>query len=828
MSLAISPAKRPRRLRRALVLGLAASLVGITAPSAASAATPDLTYIGEVQGSIDDDQTNFTSPLLGEEVYVQGIVTQETLDGSGAHGFFLQESSDATDDDPNSSDGIYVYNSSYTDLRTAWDSPAEEEYGDRWDVTVGDEIIVRAEVKSYYGNTQFTGGTAFVWDVVDHHEAPLSQVDTVEAAPPNDADDAKRYFHRRLGMQMTVATGSTVVAGRDVYGNDGEVWAVNGDHPVAQRNDYSARVFRDAHPLDNDSEQTFDDANGYRFLIGSQGVKAAANDETAMIAPAKTFDVVNTDATGGTYYGYGKYSINVAENLDLTSSRQPADNNPITPAGDGEAAVSAYNVENLYDLRDNPNSDCDFEGNPGCDDGESTITPPFDYVPGSVEEYESRLERMADQITTDLHSPAVIMVQETEGQDVCSVNPDYDPANPGTTERLLCDLDNTGDDNEYSDGAPDSLQELALVIAEREGADYAATFDVDARDLRGISTAYLYRTDRVSLPEANGDDPLLGSNVTIDYDGTDLDYNSEVANPKALNAALPDRVLDECTSSGVKACNGSNVYPRAAQVGKFRLWNGPVGESDFSDVTLVNNHFSSGPDRRVFHRIEQATYGNAIAETALNADADRNVVFGGDLNVFPRDDDPFPEGTHIIDDWYGPSDQLSTLYDGPLDNLYDSALATTPEDAYTYTYQGQAQTLDHMWVSPALSERINDFSIAHINADYPADATHVGEDPAFGRWGVSDHDPAVATVDLGSAMNGPGDLVDLLDSLYAAGDLTDHQHDWLTKKVEQAEDHPFRYYHIKAKVRMWMLLNRMEFDTGRTIIDAVNSVNSAR
>ena len=90
-------------------------------------------------------------------------------------------------------------------------------------------------------------------------------------------------------------------------------------------------------------------------------------------------------------------------------------------AGDrsDDYSVGDYNVENLYDFRDDPNDGCDFVG--GANTGCPGVSPPFDYVPASQEAYEQRLVDMADQITADLHSPDILLTQEGEDQDICSV-----------------------------------------------------------------------------------------------------------------------------------------------------------------------------------------------------------------------------------------------------------------------------------------------------------------------------------------------------------------------------------------------------------------------
>jgi hypothetical protein len=70
-------------------------------------------------------------------------------------------------------------------------------------------------------------------------------------------------------------------------------------------------------------------------------------------------------------------------------------------------------------------------------------------------------------------------------------------------------------------------------------------------------------------------------------------------------------------------------------------------------------------------------------------------------------------------------------------NLHDRLLEEAPATAYTYVYQGQAQTIDQIFVSPALRECVVGVRPAHVNADWPADW------PGDGPRGASDHDPLV-------------------------------------------------------------------------------------
>jgi hypothetical protein len=302
------------------------------------------------------------------------------------------------------------------------------------------------------------------------------------------------------------------------------------------------------------------------------------------------------------------------------------------------------------------------------------------------------------------------MVQEAEDQDICSV----------ANGALVCGTTNN------ADGKPDTLQELALAIAKAGGPAYDAAFDRTGADARGIVSGFLYRTDRLSLAPATPGDPILGTAPAITYRAPGLPSNADVQNPKGFNATLPS---DVDTSTGV---DGSNVYTRAAQVAKFFVKASP-GSSEGYFVWAVSNHFSSGPDSRVGQRTEQAAYGAAIVQAIEASDPNARVVFGGDLNVYPRPDDPIARS-----DTDTPSDQLGALYRAGLHNLWDDLVAADPASAYSYVFEGQAQTLDNLFVNPDFYGDFVDMHATHVNADYPAGFT------GDGARGASDHDPQVA------------------------------------------------------------------------------------
>jgi len=662
--------------------------------------------IGTVNGVVLDTDNGIThvSPYVGQTVTIQGVIYEKTLqaisNSSNTYkGFYIQNTSATADGNPRTSDGLFVFMSTSSTIN----GPSGP-----YTPMVGDEIVLSGKVSEYFNMTELVGPLtvkAIVRTGVDIE----AEIPPVVADPQAGLADANRYWERLQGMRVQVPQNSIVLGGRNVFNPaDAEIWVASPDSTIALRTDpYTRRAFRDAHPLDDNYDATNWDGNGYRILMGSLGIKGAAGNAQALIDPARTFDTVTNSPSGGLNYTFSKYRIEITTQPVLDDGPNPTSNHPPQAFNRGaEYSIADYNLENLYDYRDNPFSGCDFTGNSGCpkvDPFLAAINPPYDYVPASDAAYQARLNDIANQIINDLHGPDILMVQEVENQDICTV----------TDGALTCGA------ADNADGKPDVLQELALKIATLGGPSYDAAFDRNSSDLRGIAPSFMYRTDRVVLLPPDGD-PVLGMSPAIgSY--TPVPYDNDVSNPKTLNAVY----------TGTGACETSWVFPRAPDIGLFRIYNVSVGTGNYRDVYVINNHFKSGPDTCVAHRTEQARYNAALVAYIQAANPNARIVLGGDLNVYPRPDDIA----------LGASDQLGSLYDPSLGlkNLWEVELAQAPEAAYSYVYLGMAQTLDQMFVSQPMLAELQQVHVAHINSDFAADY------PDDVARGTSDHDPSVAT-----------------------------------------------------------------------------------
>ena len=333
--------------------------------------------VSDVQGAVTDlvDGPTFRSPLAPESgngtssttYFVRGVITQKTLArtsaGASQNGFFLQDTLARSDNDPNTSDGVFVFMGGFTSLIGG--------YVPR----IGDEVIIQSRVSEFFDMTELSSAS------LEQLVNPMLDVDVVapafDASPPDDLEAAGRYWERREGMRGRVPAGALVTGGRDVFAStaDSEVWLVRGDSAVAQRsNPYARRAFRDAHPLDN-QPGLVDDGNGYRILLGPLGVKATAGDNLALLLPARVVDSLGTAVVGGVDFSFDKYRINPAQEPVLTPGVDPSLNAP--PAAfdrSGAYSIANFNVENLYDYRDDPFDGCDFTGTASC----PGVAPPID------------------------------------------------------------------------------------------------------------------------------------------------------------------------------------------------------------------------------------------------------------------------------------------------------------------------------------------------------------------------------------------------------------------------------------------------------------------
>ena len=658
---------------------------------------PDRIPLGEVQGRVagDADGGAHRSPLVGETVVVQGVVHTvlrwRASGGHGLYGLMLQDLPGQTDGDAHSSDGIFVYAGGAPNL------PMAEQGNHRY--APGDLLTLRGTVVERYGQTQLED--AEVLDVV-------SGGDLNRLLPPTplvlsaDPEESARAFARRQGMRVSLSPGTQTVSGSfpNERNRDYLVYVTPAENPILQRaNPAGRRLFRGAHPLSDLPPEQWLAGHGMRVTLGSLGIKGREDDADARVPLLRTGTIFPEQLVGGLQYSFNTHVLQLEAVPQTRGGSDPRDwRIPAPPGGEGRIRIASYNLENLYDFINDPHSDCDFPGDPGC----PGVRQPFNYVPENDAQYRARLRMLARHIVEDLDSPHIIMVQEVENQDIGRL----------TAEGMVYG------EEDNADGELDALQELAIEIAALGGPVYTTAVNRAGGDARGIICATMYQADVLEPVHATPEHPVLGARPDIAFEGRLFDMVHEVANPKAFNALLEDGLDGEP--------GATRVFSRAVQV--FALRERGTGGRVF---WLLNNHFSAGPGRRVARRTAQADMNARIAEGLMARYPRDFVIVGGDLNVFPRPDDPL----------YPPSDQLGPLYRANLYNVYDWIVTRAPENAYSYVFRGDANTLDHLFLCPRSRAHLRHATYVHLNADFPEGFRD--EPPLRG----SDHDVLLIELD---------------------------------------------------------------------------------
>jgi predicted extracellular nuclease len=290
---------------------------------------------------------------------------------------------------------------------------------------------------------------------------------------------------------------------------------------------------------------------------------------------------------------------------------------------------------------------------------------------------QSKFDRLAALVVQNLRSPDLLSGEEVQ--------------------------DNSGGTDDGTVAANQTLDKLVAAIAAAGGPayDYREIDPVNDQDGGqpggNIRQVFLFRTDRgLSFVDRPG-----GGSTTA---------NSVVGTGAATQLAFSPGRIDP-TNSG---WNSS----RKPLAGEF-LFRG-------THLFVIANHFNSklgdqpleGPFQPPVRSSETQRHAQAqivhdFVASILGADPNANVVVDGDLNDFE-----FSDTVHILEN-------------GVLTDLMD----TLPlNERYSYVFEGNSQTLDHILLSSSLMGRTPLFDPVHVNAEFADQA--------------SDHDPSVVRLTL--------------------------------------------------------------------------------
>ncbi|MEU1213047.1 endonuclease/exonuclease/phosphatase family protein [Streptomyces sp. NPDC005791] len=261
--------------------------------------------------------------------------------------------------------------------------------------------------------------------------------------------------------------------------------------------------------------------------------------------------------------------------------------------------------------------------------------------------------------------------------------------------------DDNGAVNDGTVGSEATLQRFTDAIVAAGGPRYAWRYVApeDGRDGGepggNIRNVFLFDPDRVDFVDRPGGDATTAVTAVKTKKGATLSVSPGRINPAST------------------AWDNS----RKPLVGEFRF----RGESVF----VIANHFASKGGDQSLHgryqepvrssetqRVRQATEVNTFVTSLLKVDKSAQVVTLGDLNDFA----------------FSPT--MRTLTSG---KVLTPLITTLPaNEQYSYVYDGNSQTLDHILTSPGV--RRFDYDVVHINAEFADQA--------------SDHDPQIVRIDV--------------------------------------------------------------------------------
>lgn len=441
--------------------------------------------------------------------------------------------------------------------------------------------------------------------------------------------------------------------------------------------------------IDNDEFAEFDpQEDGIDFYESLEGMLVEINNP-AVIAPQKYGELVVLPDRGEYSRLNSAGGLNITE-FDYNPERifvDMGDEDFVAKSGDYfEGAITgvvSYGFSNYKVLTDAEDLPAFVEGNTKPETTrihekhkELTIAS-FNVENFSANEKgtsDEKVMRIAGSIVHNLKSPDIVGLVEMQ--------------------------DGNGSTNDGTTDAKESADRLIAEITAQGGPEYVYTDIAPENNQDGgqpggnIRVGFIYNPERVSLTEGTKGT----ATEAVGYENGKLTLNPGRIDP--MNPAFDD-----------------SRKPVAAQF-----------EFNGEDVIVVANHFNSkGGDQPLFGKNQPPYLGSTVQREKISAivngfvkdvkeeDKNAKVVLLGDFNDFEF------------------TDSLEILKGNELTNMIEKVPFN---ERYTYSYQGNAQVLDHILVTNNMAKKTK-VDIVHINSQFMEE---------HGR--ASDHDPVLIQVKL--------------------------------------------------------------------------------
>ncbi|MCW4385468.1 ExeM/NucH family extracellular endonuclease [Salinibacterium sp. SYSU T00001] len=326
--------RRSRGGRLAGVASLSALTLLLSGLSATSAVAAEVTHsIAEVQGP------GASTPLAGQTVTVEGVVTADYRGASGYRGIVVQTQGSGGETDATSavSDGLFVY------LGSA--NPSVE---------IGDLVRVTGEAGEYFGQTQVSATSVGATELV---EAGV-EIPAAAPLPPSVVGDAREAFEN----QLVVPTGDYYVSSSHQLSNYGTLWLSPGAPAVKSTETADAGPEADAIAAANRASRILLD-DGYSIQVGNN---SHPGEQPYYMAEqvVRNGDAVSFPTPFVLAYGFDDWRLQPTTPLTDAS---PDESKPVftsanprpaeAPAVGGDFQVGSFNVYNYFTTLRSANSD---------------------------------------------------------------------------------------------------------------------------------------------------------------------------------------------------------------------------------------------------------------------------------------------------------------------------------------------------------------------------------------------------------------------------------------------------------------------------------------
>ncbi|NOT88414.1 MAG: nuclease [Lysobacter sp.] len=271
----------------------------------------------------------------------------------------------------------------------------------------------------------------------------------------------------------------------------------------------------------------------------------------------------------------------------------------------------------------------------------------------------------------------------------------------------------------------ENLRVLGL-LADRINATCATApgyvpYLVQGNDVGGINVGFLVSNRSV------------GSVARVEVlEVTQFGKDTLLSNPDGSTSLLNDR--PPLMLRAIVHHQNGGTYPVTAFINHLRSLNG-VG-----DATPGSNGWPTENARVSAKRAQQAVFLADLVEARQTADANEHIVLLGDFNAFEYNDG-YVDVMGIIGGNPTPEPQVLTYSASPITiPLINGNLLTPDKDErYSYVFDGNLQTLDHVVVNEAAFLDAADIEVDHARINSEFGEHHFGIAGTALR--VSDHDP---------------------------------------------------------------------------------------